>query len=239
MASTERELAGFPRPRLAVDCVVFGVSEVQALEVLLVRRDAPPYARRWALPGSFLRIPDETDPGESLDDAARRTLEEEAGVRGAYLEQLYTFGDPRRDPRGRVISVAYYALVRSQDFTARAGRDASEASWIPIAGLPRLAFDHDQIVAAALARLTAKIRYAPIGFNLLPPAFTFTQLQGLYEAILRRPIDKRNFRKRVLAMGVLRESGETSGGHGRPARLYRFDPAAYERAQRRGVNFEV
>ncbi|HUB05382.1 MAG TPA: NUDIX domain-containing protein [Myxococcales bacterium] len=239
MTSSDRALQGFTRPSVAVDCAVFGISEAQALEVLLVRREAQPYLRRWALPGSFLRLRDEADPGESLDEAARRTLEEEAGVRGAYLEQLYTFGEPRRDPRGRVISVAYYALVRSRDFVARAGRDASEASWLPIAALPHLAFDHDAILAAALARLTAKIRYAPIGFNLLPPAFTLSQLQGLYEAILRRPVDKRNFRKRVLAMGLLKEAGATTGGQGRPARLYRFDEAAYERAQRRGVDFEV
>jgi 8-oxo-dGTP diphosphatase len=235
----------FPRPSVTVDCVVFGVDlpRSEAVEVLLIRREIEPFRGSWALPGGFVRVSDAPDQGESLEDAARRELQEETGARVDYLEQLYTFGAPGRDPRGRVISVAYFALVRSKDHALRATTDASDAAWFPVrdALALDLAFDHEEIVEGALARLAAKVRYAPIGFNLLPTKFTLSELQRLYEAILLRPLDKRNFRKRFLAMGLLVEAG-VEDGTGRPgpaARLFRFDKRAYDAAVKRGFDFEI
>src|SRR5690349_18957211 len=160
----------YPRPALTVDCVVFGLDE-QDLKVLLVRRDLPPFEGRWALPGGFVRME------ESVDDAARRELREETGLHDVYLEQLYTFGDVRRDPRGRVVSVAYYALVNLADHRVQAATDARDAAWFAVADVPSLSFDHDDILAAASNRLKGKVRYEPIGFELLQPKFTLSQLQ--------------------------------------------------------------
>jgi 8-oxo-dGTP diphosphatase len=235
----------FPRPSVTVDCAVFGVDldKADSLEVLLVRRRLPPFEGAWALPGGFVHVTDTNDQGESLEDAARRELREETGAEVDYLEQLYTFGAPGRDPRGRVISVAYYALVRAKDHALAASADAAEAAWFPVdAALAKpLAFDHESIVRTALARLEAKVRYAPIGFNLLPPRFTLGDLQRLYEAILARPLDKRNFRKRFLAMGLLVEAGveDARDRPGPRAQLYRFNVRAYEAARKRGFNFEI
>jgi len=223
----------YPRPALTVDCVVFGLDE-QDLKVLLVRRGLPPFEGRWALPGGFVRME------ETLDDAARRELREETGLKDVYLEQLYTFGDVRRDPRGRVVSVAYYALVNLADHSAQAATDASDAAWFAASGLPRLAFDHDRILDAASQRLKGKVRYQPIGFELLPEKFTLSQLQRLYETVLERPLDKRNFRKKILSMGVLVETDEVQQdvAH-RAARLYRFDEEKYRRLRKKGFNFEI
>ena len=186
----------------------------------------------------FLRSPSETSA-----DAARREMQEETGVEIDYLEQLMTFDDPDRDPRGRVFSVAYFALVRSQDHVTTAGSDAKVARWMPVQAALKLrrntvAFDHALILKTAVARLQAKVRYAPIGFNLLPESFTLGQLQKLYEAILFRPLDRRNFRKRILAMGILTVKSSTVT-KGRPAQLYSFDKAAYDRAVKTGFNFEI
>ena len=223
----------YPRAALTVDCVVFGLDE-QDLKVLLVRRGLPPFEGRWALPGGFVRME------ETLDDAARRELREETGLKDVYLEQLYTFGDVRRDPRGRVVSVAYYALVNLADHRVQAATDASDAAWFAASDLPRLAFDHDRILDAASQRLKGKVRYQPIGFELLPEKFTLSQLQRLYETVLERPLDKRNFRKKILSMGVLVETDEVQQdvAH-RAARLYRFDEAKYRRLVKRGFNFEI
>ncbi|HEX6986396.1 MAG TPA: NUDIX hydrolase, partial [Planctomycetaceae bacterium] len=147
----------------------------------------------------------------------------------AHLEQLETRSDPGRDPRGRVVSVAYYALVKPSAHALAAATDATRAAWFAVRGLPPLAFDHAAIASVALRRLKAKVRYEPIGFELLPPKFTLTRLQALYEAVLERPLDKRNFRKKVLSMGVLVELDERQHGVGRSARLYRFDAEAYQR----------
>jgi 8-oxo-dGTP diphosphatase len=182
-----------PRPSLTVDCVVFGLDE-EDLKVLLIQRDLEPFKGRWALPGGFVQ------PEENLEDAARRELQEETGLERVFLEQLYTFGDVGRDPRGRVVSVVYYGLVKLGDHRVRAATDAREASWFSVWDTPSLAFDHDRILQAALARLKGKVRYQPLGFELLPPKFTLTQLQRVYEKILERPLDKRNFRKKLLAM---------------------------------------
>jgi len=223
----------YPRPAVTVDCVVFGLDE-QDLKVLLVRRGLPPFEGRWALPGGFVLME------ETLDDAARRELREETGLKDVYLEQLYTFGDVRRDPRGRVVSVAYYALVNLADHSVQAATDASDAAWFAASDLPRLAFDHDRILDAASQRLKGKVRYQPIGFELLPEKFTLSQLQRLYETVLERPLDKRNFRKKILSMGVLVETDEVQQdvAH-RAARLYRFDEEKYRRLRKKGFNFEI
>jgi 8-oxo-dGTP diphosphatase len=189
----------YPRPNLAVDCVVFGLDEPNQLQVMLIRRGLPPFQNQWALPGGFVHV------DESVDQAARRELWEETGLQEVFLEQLYTFGAVDRDPRERVVTVAYYALVNLREHAVRAMTDAAEAAWFPIADLPSLAFDHDQIIAAAIARLKGKVRYEPIGFELLPKKFTLSQLQTLYETVLEMPLDKRNFRKKILKMDLLIE----------------------------------
>jgi 8-oxo-dGTP diphosphatase len=232
-----------PRPAVTVDCVIFGVDADQGLRLLLVRRRDPPCQGTWALPGGFVRTRDSGDQGEDLEAAAKRELEEETGANVAYLEQLYTFGKPGRDPRGRVISVAYMALVRPADYIVAGGTDATEAAWISIPTIlswkGKLAFDHADIVRIAVQRLQAKVRYAPIGFNLLPTTFTLGELQRLYEAVLLRPLDKRNFRRRVLSMGLLGDAGRQENVPHRAAALYRFDKRAYDRAVREGFNFEI
>jgi 8-oxo-dGTP diphosphatase len=223
----------YPRPALTVDCVVFGLDE-EDLRVLLIQRDLPPFEGRWALPGGFVRI------DESLDDAARRELGEETGVKRVYLEQLYTIGDIDRDPRERVVTVAYYALVKPSDHRVRAATDVRETAWFAIDDLPVLAFDHDKIVEMAHQRLRGKVRYQPLGFELLPEKFALRQLQHLYEVILDRPLDKRNFRKKILSMDILVELDEveTDVAH-RAARLYRFDRKKYRRMTKQGFNFEI
>jgi 8-oxo-dGTP diphosphatase len=223
----------YARPALAVDCVVFGLDE-DDLEVLLIRRDLEPFAGKWALPGGFVRV------DESVDDAARRELSEETGLGRVFLEQLYTFGDPGRDPRERVVTVAYYALVNLSAHRVKAATDAREAAWFAVTDLPRLAFDHDAIVAMALERLRGKVRYRPLGFELLPPKFTLGMLQRLYEKVLERPLDKRNFRKKVLSMGLLEELDEVEQdvAH-RAARLYRFDKKRYRELEKEGFDFEL
>lgn len=220
-----------PRPAVTVDAVVFGLDRA-GLQLLLIRRAAAPFKGDWALPGGFVQM------GESLDAAARRELEEETAVQPSYLEQLYTFGEPKRDPRGRVISIAYFALVKLSDHRAAAASDAVQASWFAVDQLPHLAFDHRDIVDLAIRRLQAKVRYAPVGFELLPEEFTLSELQALYERILQRPLDKRNFRKKILGMELLHDTGKQTNAH--PiAQLYRFDQAAYERLTKLGFNFEV
>lgn len=223
----------YPRAALTVDCAVFGFDEGD-LKVLLIERGLEPSKGRWALPGGFVRV------DETLDAAARRELQEEAGLRDVFLEQLYTFGAVHRDPRERVVSVAYYALVNLVEHAAKAASDAANAQWFPVSKVPRLAFDHAQILAAAAERLKGKVRYQPIGFELLPPKFTLSQLQHLYEAVLGVQLDKRNFRKKVLSFGLLVPLKETQmRGRHRPAQLFQFDAEKYEKLKKRGFNFEL
>jgi 8-oxo-dGTP diphosphatase len=223
----------YPRAALTVDCVVFGYDDGE-LKVLLIERALEPFKGKWALPGGFVRV------DEMLDDAARRELGEEAGLKDVFLEQLYTFGTVDRDPRERVVSVAYYALVKLAAHDTKAATDAADAQWFPISKAPKLAFDHAEILAAALARLKGKVRYQPIGFELLPPKFTLSQLQHLYEAVLENELDKRNFRKKVLSFGLLLPLKETQmTGRHRPAQLFRFDADKYEKLKRKGFNFEL
>jgi 8-oxo-dGTP diphosphatase len=223
----------YPRPALAVDCVVFGLDEDE-LRLLLVERNLEPFAERWALPGGFVRLE------ETLEEAARRELEEETGITRLYLEQLYTFSAIHRDPRERVVTVAYYALVKLSDHQVQAATDARSAAWFSVSDLPALAFDHADIVQSANTRLKGKVRYEPIGFELLPRKFTLSQLQRLYEVILERELDKRNFRKKILGMDLLIELDEVQSGVAhRAARLYSFDEKKYERLKKNGFNFEI
>jgi len=199
---------------VAVDLVIFTVRD-GALQVLLIERGIAPFKGQWALPGGFVR------DRETLEEAARRELEEETGLREVYLEQLFTFGDPERDPRGRIVSVAYYALTPPAPL--RAATDAANAAWHPAARPPKLAFDHAKILRTGLERLRAKLGYSTVGFELLPRQFTLTELQALYEAILERPLDKRNFRKKILSLGLLKSEGRTRAAAAHlPARLYSF-----------------
>jgi 8-oxo-dGTP diphosphatase len=212
--------ADLPRPAVTVDLVLLTLIGGD-LRVLLIKRRGWPFADMWAIPGRFVRL------DESLEDAARRTLAEQATVRDVYLEQLYTFGEPDRDPRTRVITVVYYALVDAAQITVRPGADGAERRWFSLYDLPPLAFDHATILSYTLQRLQGKLEYTTIGFQLLPLAFTLRELQEVYEAILHRPLEKRNFRKKILATGLLEPTDQTKmeGPH-RPARLYRFRPGA-------------
>jgi ADP-ribose pyrophosphatase YjhB (NUDIX family) len=210
----------YERPSVTVDVVILTVRGGK-LEVLLVKRKHWPFEGMWAIPGGFVT------PDESLEDAAKRELAEETGVRDVYLEQLYTFGDPGRDPRTRVITVVYYALIRAEQLHIRAADDAADAGWYPLSALPPLAFDHRKILDYTLTRLQGKLEYTTIGFQLLASTFTLSELQAVYEAILNRPMDKRNFRKKVLQTGILEATEHTRReGQHRPARLYRFSPKA-------------
>ncbi|MCA9006664.1 MULTISPECIES: NUDIX hydrolase [Gimesia] len=223
----------YPRAALTVDCVVFGLDEAD-LQVLLIQRDLPPFEGDWALPGGFVRLE------ESLEEAARRELQEETGIENVFLEQLYTVGTVDRDPRERVVTVAYYALVNLSDHRIQAATDARNAAWFAVDDVPALAFDHPEILEMAHERLRGKVRYQPIGFELLPPKFTLRQIQHLYEVILDRPLDKRNFRKKILSMGILIELDEveTDVAH-RAARLYKFDHRKYKRLTKQGFHFEI
>ncbi|HEX7240663.1 MAG TPA: NUDIX domain-containing protein [Longimicrobiaceae bacterium] len=218
----ERDEAGAGEGRRAevevtVDVATFTLRG-GALHVLLVRRGIEPFRGRWALPGGFV-LEDET-----LEAAALRELREETAVPDVYLEQLYTFGDPGRDPRGRVVTVAYYALVAHDRVAPEAGSDAAETRWWPVDALPDpLAFDHAHVLEYAVGRLRGKLEYTTVGFELLPERFTLAELQEVYEAILGRPLDKRNFRRRVEALDELVPLEEWRRGEpSRPARLYSF-----------------
>lgn len=228
----------YARPALTVDCVVFGLGERddgdKELQILLIQRGGEPFRRQWALPGGFVNM------DETVEEAARRELAEETGLTEIYLEQLYTFSGVDRDPRERVVSVAHYALVRKQRHRPVADTDADDVVWFSMDQLPELAFDHSEIISMARDRLRGKVQYQPIGFELLPQKFPLRDLQRLYEIVLGRDLDKRNFRKKILGMGVLRELDEMEQGvQHRAAKLYRFDRRAYRRIVRDGFQFEL
>lgn len=220
--------ADYDRPSVTVDVVLFAFRE-HDLKVLLVQRKKGPYQGFWAIPGGFIEM------DETLEQAAQRELREETSVSGVYLEQLYTFGDPDRDPRTRVISVAYFALVGAdQAYSVRGGDDAADARWWSMYDLPKLAFDHERILHYALQRLRWKLEYTALGFLLLPDTFTLSELQAVYETVLHETLDKRNFRRKILAADILEETGSyREGGQHRPAKLYRFTAAAIELEQAR------
>lgn len=205
-----------PHPAVTTDIVIFTILG-GALKVLLIKRAQAPFRGRWALPGGFVHI------DESLEDCARRELEEETGVRGVCVEQLYTFGRPDRDPRERVITVAYYALIPSDRITLRAATDAEGVSWFTWGEVPALAFDHADILKMAHRRLVAMLDDSSIALRFMPDTFTLSELRSVYEAIRQEAFDKRKFRKRILALGVIEATGEErrEGARG-PARLYRL-----------------
>jgi len=213
----------YPRPALTSDCVVFGVDQ-EELKVLLIQRDRDPFAGQWALPGGFVEI------DESPEAAAHRELQEETGVTGVDLQQFHTFGEPKRDPRGRTVSVAYFGLVNIADHAAQAADDARNLAWLPVRKPPALAFDHDQILAMAYARLKEKLQRQPIGLDLLPRTFPLSQLQRLYETILGAPLDRRKFHRRLLSSGLLEETHATR----KAARLYRFNKEKYRLLAKQG-----
>jgi 8-oxo-dGTP diphosphatase len=203
-------------PAITVDLVIFSLIRGE-LHILLVQRKHDPFESHWAIPGGFVKV------DEPLDDAARRELAEETGVRDVYLEQLYTFGSPDRDPRGRVISVAYIALVRAERQNLEAASDAKAVRWFAVTDLPRpLAFDHSLIVQYAIDRLRSKLEYTTLAFQLLPAVFSLPELKHIYEQILGEPLDRGNFYRKIKAAELLEETSGFREGKGRPARLYRF-----------------
>jgi 8-oxo-dGTP diphosphatase len=222
--------------RLTVDAVVFGYAKADGVSVLLVKRKYEPFKNTWALPGGFVL------QAESLEEAVTRELKEETGITVNYLEQLYTFGVPDRDPRQRIVSVAYFALINSGSYTEiNAGTDADDAKWYNINELPRLAFDHKKIVNTAAERLKAKVRYQPVGFELLDKKFSFADLEKLYISLLGREIDRRNFRKKVLSFDFLEKLPEfdKTDTRGRPSNMFRFNKKRYDQLCRDGYFFEI
>lgn len=225
-----------PNIKVAVDSIVFGYSKNEGVSVLLIQRKYEPYKNQWAIPGGFVL------ENESLEEAVHRELNEETGITVNYLEQLYTFGDPGRDPRQHIISVAYFALVKSARFQQlKASTDAENAKWFNVKSLPQLAFDHHKILNAAIERIRIKVRYQPIGFELLDKQFSFSDLEKLYIDLLGREIDRRNFSKKMLALGVLDETNEYAkhDGKGRPSKMYRFNKNRYKELVKKGINFEI
>jgi 8-oxo-dGTP diphosphatase len=222
-----------PKPALTADAVVLRFV-AGALEVLLVRRGRDPFQGLWALPGGFVEM------DETVEHAAARELREETGLGELELEQLHTFSEPARDPRGRVISVAHLGLVRGADAVVRAGDDAREAAFVPLAQATGLAFDHDLILAKGLERLRLRARHEAFGIELLAPKFTLSELQRLYEAVLDRRLDKRNFRKKMLSRGFLVPLEEFQKGVAhRAARFYRFDRRRYRSFGKKASDLEA
>lgn len=220
----------YPHPAVTTDCVIFGFNG-ERLQVLLVERGVEPYKGRWAFPGGFLRM------DETAEEGALRELREETGLESAYIQQLHAFSDPGRDPRERVITIAYYALVRLQE--VQGGDDAASARWFPLDEVPSLAFDHDRILRMAVQRLREQIHFQPVGFELLPQKFTIKELQSLYEAILGISFDRRNFAKKMLHLEILTELDETVWPTPkREARVYEFNSEKYEELKRKGFRLE-
>lgn len=223
----------YQRPALTADCVIFGFDGGE-LKLLLIEREREPFKNKWALPGGFVFI------DETTEACAKRILLEKAGIKHVFIEQLYTFSDIDRDPRERIISVSYFALVNKHQYELIAGRDTLKADWFELSKLPKLAFDHAKIVKMAIQRLKGKVSYQPIGFELLDEKFTLSQLQAVYESILETAIDKRNFRKKILGMGLLiaLDEKERNVAH-KAARYYKFDNKAYKALTQKGFHFEL
>jgi len=229
------EVESFFKSAFSVDNVIFGFDGGD-LKILLIQRGAAPYKGKWALPGDLVY------PNEDLDTAAERVLEQLTGLRGVYLEQVRAFGAVNRHPLGRVITIAYISLIKISDYTVTPASFAQSAKWHSIGEVGELAFDHNEILESCLNRLKRKVRMAPIGFELLPPKFTLTELQQLYEAILAPPkgIDKRNFRKKILSTNLLNDLNEVQEGVAhRPAKLYQFDKEKYEQLVAEGYSFDI
>ncbi len=209
----EENIHKFKKPSVTVDIVIFTIQNSD-LKVLLIKRGIEPFKDKWALPGGFVRI------DESLEQAAKRELEEETGVKNVYLEQLYTFGEPKRDPRGRVITVAYMALINSTNIELKATTDVSDAKWFSVSKIPQLAFDHKKIFDYSLQRLKWKFEYTPVAFSLLPEKFAISEIQRIYEIVFNKKFDKRNFAKKILSLNILKEEGINNDVPYRPPMLY-------------------
>lgn len=221
----------YPHPAVTTDCVIFGYDHRDGLSVLLVKRGIEPFKDHWAFPGGFIRMDEDAETG------ARRELKEETGLETSYVEQFGCFSDVNRDPRERVITIAYYALVKKSD--VKGADDAAEAHWFPIDNVPSLAFDHDRILRVALKTLKEKIHFMPIGFELLPEVFTMPQLQSLYEAILEVKFDRRNFANKMLKLGILNEVGERAVNAGpRIPVKYSFNSDKYSELKSKGFRLE-
>ena len=220
----------YPRPAVTTDCVIFGY-DGKELKVLLIERGIEPFKGCWAFPGGFLNMDEDALAG------ARRELKEETGLENAFIEQFHTFSEPGRDPRGRVITVAHYALVKIQE--VEGGDDAAQARWFPIGEVPPLAFDHDRILRMAMSRLKERIHFEPVGFELLPEVFTMPQLQNLYEAILEVHFDRRNFASKMLKLGILEDTGDRpAGASSRIPVSYRFNKEKYNDLKAKGFRLE-
>lgn len=220
----------YPHPSVTTDCVIFGF-DGDRLKVLLVQRGVEPYKERWAFPGGFLKME------ESAEEGALRELQEETGLKGAYIRQFHTFTAPHRDPRERVITVAYYALVRMQE--VKGGDDAADARWFALTEVPQLAFDHDQILRQAEQALRRQIHFEPVGFELLPEKFTIRELQNLYEAILEVHFDRRNFYNKMKRLEMLEQTDETANPSQRKeAFLFRFNKQKYDELKQKGFRLE-
>lgn len=220
----------YPHPSVTTDCVIFGFDGTK-LSVLLVKRGVEPYKGRWAFPGGFMNM------DESAEEGALRELQEETGLKGAYIRQFHTFTAPERDPRERVITIAYYALVRMQEVAG--GDDADDARWFTLDEVPQLAFDHDQILRKAQKALRQQIHFEPIGFELLPEAFTIKELQNLYEAILDVHFDRRNFYNKMKRLEMLDATNEkVNPSKQKEAILFRFNKAKYNELKQKGFRLE-
>ena len=220
----------YPHPAVTTDCVIFGF-DGEELKVLLIERGITPYKGHWAFPGGFL------NPNETAEEGARRELREETGLDSAHIEQLHTYSTPDRDPRERVITIAYIALVRIQD--VRGGDDAADAGWFPVENVPPLAFDHGEILRDALRRLRERIYFYPVGYELLPEIFTLKELQTLYEAVLGVQFDRRNFAKKMQRLDILTQLDETVWPTPkREAKLYSFNIEKYNELKKRGFKIE-
>jgi len=223
----------YPKPSLTIDCVIFGYTEGQ-LSILLLQRKEAPFAESWTLPGGFLNL------DETCAQAANRVLSSKTGIGGVFQEQLFTFDDPDRDPRGRVLSVAYYALVNAEHYAIAAGQAASDIAWWPWEQLPELGFDHAVIIEKAIDRLRSKVMWQPIGFELLRQPFSMPELQTLYECILKTTFDRRNFHKRIMGLGILKHVGvRRTNERRRPADLFIFDENEYKKALQNGLEFKI
>ena len=220
----------YPHPAVTTDCVIFGF-DGERLQVLLIERGIEPFKGRWAFPGGFIKM------HETAEEGALRELKEETGMMNAFIQQFHTFSNPLRDPRERVITIAFYALVRIQE--VKGGDDAASARWFPLDEIPALAFDHDHMLRMATQRLRQEIHFHPIGFELLPEKFTLRELQSLYEAILGITFDRRNFAKKMLHLEILNELDETVWPTPkREAKLFSFNAGKYEELKRKGFRME-
>ena len=221
----------YPHPAVTTDCVIFGYDVREGLSVLLVQRGIDPYKGRWACPGGFLKMDEDADTG------ARRELMEETGFEAGSITQFGAFTEVHRDPRERVITIAYMALVRKG--SVQGGDDAADARWFPVSSVPPLAFDHDRILRIALERLKEQIHFRPVGFELLPEVFTLPQLQALYESILGVRFDRRNFASKMLKLGLLQPTGDRPEGAARRIpQTYRFNAQKYDELKQSGFRLE-